>query len=403
MAYSVFISFKNLDKNGNPTPDSRVAAELYRRLRARGVEVFFSNEEVQRRKRSDYGDLIDEALESSRVLLLVGSSIEYIESKWIKYEWDGFKNEINSGRKDGVIIPVVDENMDIGGLPFGLRRCQIYTFGQLDKAADMAAGQPGIGKAATASSQRRTDFSKEFAADLNDIDFRSVNGGYEIAKFRKKDKSGTIFLPREYQGKPVVSIGKEAFMGCTGLADITIPDSVNRIGVWAFMGCTSLKSIFIPNSVTSIDERAFYYCESLTSVTIPASVKNYGREIFYECNALTSVIFSNGATIIGDYAFKDCRRLKSVTIPNSVTVIGNGAFWGCYSLKSITIPNGVTHIGHSTFFGCSGLTVTIPGSVTSIGESAFWQCTVIAPRRPEYYGYELDRYNYNINTKWIVR
>lgn len=99
MAFTVFISFKNLDDNDNPTPESRVAEELYRRLRALGVEVFFSNVEVQRQKRVEYEELIDEALESSVVMLLICSDAKNLQGEWMKYERDVFSEEIRSGRK----------------------------------------------------------------------------------------------------------------------------------------------------------------------------------------------------------------------------------------------------------------------------------------------------------------
>lgn len=143
MSYQVFISFKNLDASGQPTRDSQIAAELYRQLKARGVNVFFSNEEVQRKCRPDYGDLIDEALESSKILLLVGTSVDYIESKWVKYEWNSFKNEINSGRKDGYIIPIL-EGVSVGQLPFALRHGQVYTSAQMDDAVSMVVGVLGV-------------------------------------------------------------------------------------------------------------------------------------------------------------------------------------------------------------------------------------------------------------------
>ena len=82
--------------------------------------------------------------------------------------------------------------------------------------------------------------------------------------------------------------------------------SVTRIGSCAFIECSSLTSVTIPNSVIGIRDNAFYGCSDMTSVTIPNSV-----------------------TWIGGGAFAGCSDLTSVTIPNSVTWIGSSAFYGC--------------------------------------------------------------------------
>jgi RHS repeat-associated protein len=177
----------------------------------------------------------------------------------------------------------------------------------------------------------------------------------------------------------VTSIGDAAFSECTGLTSVTIGNSVTSIGDGAFGSCSGLTSVTIPNSVTSIGSYAFAVCSGLTSVTIPNSVTSIGQGAFRECTGLMSVTIGNYVTSIGSYAFQNCSGLTSLTIPNSVTSIGQDAFEHCSGLTSVTIGNSVTSIGHGAFANCSGLTsVTIGNSVTSIESYAFSDCTGLA-------------------------
>ena len=196
-----------------------------------------------------------------------------------------------------------------------------------------------------------------------------------------------------YQGTTynVTYIGFGAFMNCSSLTSVTIPNSVTSIGGdyfyddGAFQNCSSLTSITIPNSVTSIGDKTFFGCSSLITITIPNSVTYIGRAVFYGCSSLTSVSLGTGITSLMSYNaygkspsygfFHDCSSLTSITIPNSVITIGFGAFMNCSSLTSITIPNSVTSIYSAAFENCSSLTsITIPNSVTSIRTDAFLGC-----------------------------
>ena len=161
--------------------------------------------------------------------------------------------------------------------------------------------------------------------------------------------------------------------------------SVTTIGERAFLECTYLTSIEIPNSVTSIGNSAFRNCTGLTSIIVATDNPIYDSR--NNCNAIIDkvsntliqgckiTIIPNSVTTIGEFAFCNYTGLTSIEIPNSVTTIGNHMFSDCYSLTSIEIPNSVTTIGYSAFRCCSGLTsIEIPNSVTSIGHYAFEYC-----------------------------
>lgn len=233
-----------------------------------------------------------------------------------------------------------------------------------------------------------------------------------------------IVIPSIYEGKSVTSIGSYAFIGCTNLTSITIPDSVTSVGIGAFSecsrllyneydngyylgnetnpylvlekaksklitsceinenckfidsgafaDCTNLTSITIPDGITSIGWATFYNCTSLANITIPDCVTTIGDSAFFNCKSLRSIILPNSLTIIEDNAFLVCSELTTITIPNSVTSIGDNAFSGCSSLTSVTLGNSVTTIGKEAFEGCNlGPTITIPKSVTTIEVGAF--------------------------------
>ena len=171
----------------------------------------------------------------------------------------------------------------------------------------------------------------------------------------------------------------KAFMNCTGLVSVTIPNSVTHFGDEVFFSCSSLTRIIIPDSVIYIGVGAFSFCDALTRISIPDSVALIGDSIFSHCEALTSVNISNSVTYIGDRAFSECESLTSITIPDTVTHIGDQAFSSCSSLASITLPNSITHIGKGVFSYCSDLAnITIPNTVTQIDDHAFSECENLA-------------------------
>ena len=173
----------------------------------------------------------------------------------------------------------------------------------------------------------------------------------------------------------VKTIATYAFYGCTNLQDVTIAEgSAVSIGNNAFMNCSSLGSIEIPEGVTSIGNTAFRGCTALTVVVIPEGVTTIQSSLFQGCSNLTEVVLPSSVTSLGGYAFRECTSLISMDIPAGITTIAGGLFYDCTNLTSVTIPEGVTSIGSSAFRSCAFTSITIPASVTTIETQAFAYC-----------------------------
>ena len=101
------------------------------------------------------------------------------------------------------------------------------------------------------------------------LDFYPLPDGTYGVKVGKTIYLEEITIPATYNGKAVTQILNSAFVGCSSLENITIPDSVTSIGTSAFSGCSSLVSIKIPDRVTAIRDYVFQNCSNLESITIP--------------------------------------------------------------------------------------------------------------------------------------
>ncbi len=240
-------------------------------------------------------------------------------------------------------------------------------------------------------------------------DFTYEKTAAEVTITGYTGSGGVVVITNEIDFLPVTSIGDSAFYGCSGLTDVTLPDSVTNLGSYAFQSCVSLTNAMI--GVLSIGEGAFADCASLATVMLGTNVASLGHSAFSGCATLASVTVPVGVTNIGDSAFESCTSLTNVTIGAKVAQIGAFVFAWCPRLIGITVDalnpfycsvdgivfdksltrlvqcpgartgdytvsNSVCSVGSGAFYSCTNLgSVTIPHSVTNIGSSAFSRCS----------------------------
>lgn len=117
--YDVFICYKDsdLEKGIERTSDSIEAQELYIHLTNQGYRVFYSRESLRDKVGEKYEPYIFNALSTAKVMLVYGSSAEYIKSTWLKNEWHRYYKKIVSGEKHQESLIVACDGFSPSELP----------------------------------------------------------------------------------------------------------------------------------------------------------------------------------------------------------------------------------------------------------------------------------------------
>lgn len=88
--YDVFICYKETDDNGDRTVDSVLAQELYNELKKLRFKTFFARKTLEGKVGSSYEPIIYSALNSAKVMIVIGTKPEYFEATWVKNEWSRY-------------------------------------------------------------------------------------------------------------------------------------------------------------------------------------------------------------------------------------------------------------------------------------------------------------------------
>ena len=124
--YDVFICYKRTINNTNGeesyTKDSVNAQKIYTKLTSLGYKVFFAENTLQNLAGTEYEPIIFNALNTSRIMFVICSKPEYINSTWVKNEWRRYLN-IMQYDETKRIIPVL-QDMPGSKLPDLLKKHQ---------------------------------------------------------------------------------------------------------------------------------------------------------------------------------------------------------------------------------------------------------------------------------------
>ena len=189
---------------------------------------------------------------------------------------------------------------------------------------------------------------------------------------------------------------EEAFKGCTELHEVKLGDNVTTIGPETFKN-SGIRNLIIPPSVNKVAYSAFENCPDLVSLTIEDSPEklefeqlSLSEEYYYPrpvlnspvlwyfylgrsmtnvsitgCdNTLTYVRFGPEVKEIGDSLLVNMTQITKLSIPNNVETIGASAFKGCEGLTSLYLGSSLREIGDHAFDGARNLTKIMSANPT---------------------------------------
>lgn len=136
--FDVFICYKETDNNGRRTEDSVLANDLYHQLANKGYRVFFSRITLEDKLGLAYEPYIFSALNSSKVMIVLGTRSDYFNAVWVKNEWSRYLSLIKKGEKK-ILIPAY-RNMDPYDLPEEFSHLQALDMSKLGFMQDLIRG-----------------------------------------------------------------------------------------------------------------------------------------------------------------------------------------------------------------------------------------------------------------------
>ncbi len=137
--FDVFICYKETDSNGRRTQDSVLANDLYHQLKQEGFKVFFSRITLEDKLGSAYEPYIFAALNSAKVMVVLGTKPEYLNAVWVKNEWSRYLALVKQSNGKKILIPAY-RDMDPYDLPEEFSHLQAQDMSKLGFMQDLIRG-----------------------------------------------------------------------------------------------------------------------------------------------------------------------------------------------------------------------------------------------------------------------
>ena len=136
--YDIFICYKETDERGQRTLDSVLSQDIYDALTAKGYRVFFARLSLEDKIGQEYEPYIFSALNTAKVMLVVGTDYDYFNAVWVKNEWSRFLRLMAEDNTKH-LIPCF-KGIDAYDMPKEFMRLQAQDMGKIGFMQDLLRG-----------------------------------------------------------------------------------------------------------------------------------------------------------------------------------------------------------------------------------------------------------------------
>lgn len=147
--YDVFICYKETTDGGSRTKDSSMAQDVYYQLTNEGYKVFFARITLEDKLGQEYEPYIFAALNSAKVMVVIGTKQEHFNATWVKNEWSRYL-ALSKNDRSRLLIPCYSD-MDAYDLPEELSMLQSQDMTKIGFIQDLIRG---IKKVLSASAEK---------------------------------------------------------------------------------------------------------------------------------------------------------------------------------------------------------------------------------------------------------
>lgn len=207
-------------------------------------------------------------------------------------------------------------------------------------------------------------------------------------------ESVTFAEPAGYGHGGINSIGGWSFAGCSALRDVSFENVsggtyiTRSIANYAFLGCTSLEHIELPDSINYVGDEAFRDCTSLKKIKLPEKTAGLRTRVFKDCSSLTEVEMSDQTAITGSNVFDGCSVLQTLKIDTTAPSAGNS--WTTVNVDGAA-SMGALPTERKVVFLNSGGTAYLTGSLLADAQAAYRAVNDGTAGDDYWYGWEISK------------